>query len=218
VIPPGNGPSGSVRHPRSSPVSCRKIVAMSYYRPHTIVTAMPANTTQRAAKNSRKSIISTPFNTGRYDPRRLPWRMAGRIRYVTFEAPELFPIVSARILHAKDWGFAGGDLLRRDIRPRVSQTSAVFRGARRRLPRARSSVIHNRCAVSYPAACRNWFCRNPSGPDSGALALHLGAVKTLLGYLRTGRRRNGRKSANFEWPWTISDLAERRDGHRHRRE
>jgi hypothetical protein len=111
---------------------------------------MPANTTQRAAKNSRKSIISTPFNTGRYDPRRLPWRMAGRIRYVTFEAPELFPIVSARILHAKDWGSAGGDLLRRDIRPRVSQTSAVFRGARRRLPRARSSVIHNRCAVSYP--------------------------------------------------------------------
>jgi hypothetical protein len=48
---------------------------------------MPANTTQRAAKNSRKS------KTGRYDLRRLPWRMAGRIRYVTFEAPELFPIV-----------------------------------------------------------------------------------------------------------------------------
>src|SRR5205085_8636617 len=38
------------------------------YRPQTIVTAMPANTTQRAAKNSRKSISSTPINTGRYNP------------------------------------------------------------------------------------------------------------------------------------------------------
>src|SRR5205085_720856 len=45
--------------------------------------------------------------------------------------------------------------------------------------RARSSVINNRCAV-ITRRCRNCFCRNPSGPDSGALAVHLGAVKTLL--------------------------------------
>src|SRR5437588_4383297 len=32
----------------------------------------------------------------------------------------------------------------------------------------------------------------------------------------TGLSRNGRKSANFKWPWTIRDLEERRDGNRTR--
>jgi hypothetical protein len=54
---------------------------MSRYRPHTIVTVMPANTTQRAAKNSRKFISSNPTKTARYDPRRLRSRPPVHVRY-----------------------------------------------------------------------------------------------------------------------------------------